>query len=240
MSIRRSRPAGSVQGASRTRRFRSGRRSRRKRRRLTPRPRPMASRSAPSLRRTIRRFWCWTASSRRNPSIRCFSSRNAASPGTIGQATILSSCSACSRPTRPRNSIAFLLGKARAPVQAGAHQRPVRLCRRRIRRTRPYPVPALCRAGGDVLPRPAGAAGPRPLSAVPGRHQASRLQDAHADRGRSRDRQDPRIRRRSCAGWRRPRQFFGQRGDRRRRPPRSASTTFRKSMSPRSRCIRAA
>ena len=65
-----------------------------------------------------------------------------------------------------------------AAVQAGAHQRAVRLCRRRLRRARPHAVPALRRARRDVLPRPAGAARARPLSAVPGRHQAARLQDA--------------------------------------------------------------
>ena len=80
----------------------------------------------------------------------------------------------------------------------------------------------------------------RPLSAVSSGHQAARLQDAHADRRRSRDRQDRRIRRRSRAGWRRPRQFFRHRCDRRRHRARSASTTFRKSISPRSRSIRAA
>ena len=173
----------------------------------------MASRSAPNLRRAIRRFWCWTANSKRNPSIRCFSSRNAASPGTIGRrqsrARARRAVALRGRGSRSR----YLLGEAARPVQAGAHQRAVCLYRRRIRRTRPYPVPALCRAGGDVLRRPAGAAGPRPLSAIPGRHQTSRLQDAHADRGRSRDRQDPRIRRRPRPGWRRPRQFFGHRGD---------------------------
>ena len=143
-------------------------------------------------------------------------------------------------PYETAEAIAFLLGEAQRRLQAGAHQRPVRLCRRRIRRTRPYAVPALCRAGGDVLPGSSGPAGARPLSAVPGRHQAARLQDAHADRGRSRDRQDHRIRRRPRAGWRRPRQFFGHRRDGWRRRWRSASTTFRKSTSPRSRCIRAA
>ena len=45
-------------------------------------------------------------------------------------------------------------------VQAGAHQSPVCLYGRRIRWTRPYAVPALCRAGCDLPPRPSGAAGP--------------------------------------------------------------------------------
>ena len=155
------------------------------------------------------------------------------------QPKVSSSCSACSRPTRPRRRSRSARRGAR-PVQAGAHQRAVRLYGRRIRRTRPHAVPALCRAGGDVLSRPPGPARARSLSAVPGRHQAACLQDAHADRRRSGDRQDQRLRRRSRPGWRRSRQFFGQRRDRRRHRARSASTTFRKSTSPRSRCIRAA
>ena len=44
-------------------------------------------------------------------------------------------------------------------VQAGAHQRPVHLCRRRLRRARPHAVRALRGAGGDVLSRPSGPAG---------------------------------------------------------------------------------
>jgi len=43
------------------------------------------------------------------------------------------------------------------------------------------------------LPGASGPAGPRPLSAVPGRHQAARLQDAHAHRRRPCDRQDHRV-----------------------------------------------
>ena len=112
--------------------------------------------------------WCWTANSRPNPSIRCFSSRKAGSPGTTPAARTSSSCSACSRPTRPRSRSRSCSAR-RARLQAGAHQRPVRLYGRRIRRTRPHAVPALCRAGGDVLSRPSGPARARPLSAVPGR-----------------------------------------------------------------------
>ena len=107
-------------------------------------------------------------------------------------------------------------GQYQRRLQAGAHQRSFRLCRRRIRRTRPYPVPALCRVGGDVLSRSPGPARLRPLPAVPGGHQAARFQDAHADRGRSGERQDCRIRRRPHLGWRRPRQFLGHRGEGRR------------------------
>ena len=63
-------------------------------------------------------------------------------------------------PYEAADLIAHLLGRGPRPVQAGAHQCAVCLCRRRLRRTRPHAVRALCRAGGDVLRRPAGAAGP--------------------------------------------------------------------------------
>ena len=125
----------------------------------TPRPRPMASRSAPNLRR---KSGAAGARPRVRDAIRRSDVSRAgepASPGTTRAAKASSSCSACSRPTRRRKSIAYLLGEARAPVQAGAHQCAVCLYRRRLRRTRPYAVPALCGAGGDVLPRPSGAAG---------------------------------------------------------------------------------
>ena len=81
-------------------------------------------------------------------------------------------------------------------LQAGAHQRQLRVLRRRIRRTRPHAVPALRRVGGDVLPESSRPARQQPLRAVSIGDQATRLQDAHADRGRSGDRQDRRICRR--------------------------------------------
>ena len=65
-------------------------------------------------------------------------------------------------------AVAFMLGKARAPFKPA-----------RINSHFAYMGGGF---GGDVLPWPAGAPRPRPLSAVPGRHQASRLQNALADR----------------------------------------------------------
>src|SRR5262249_31009726 len=100
--------------------------------------------------------------------------------------------------------------------QAGPHQRKFCLLRRGIWRTRPHAIPALRRAGGGVLPQPSGAARQQPLRAVSIGNQAARLQDAHAHRRRSGDRQDGRICRRPCIGWRRPRQFFGHRRERER------------------------
>ena len=204
-------------GTFRTASCRSGRRSPQRRAAPTPRPRPTASRSAPSLRANDP----GAAGARprvRDPVGRPDVPRAGMRPRLVRRraARTSSSCSACSRRTRPRESLAFLLGEAQPAVQAGAHQRAVRLCRRRLRRPRPHAVPALRGARGDVLARPAGAARARPLPAVPGRHQAARLQDAHADRRRSRDRQDHRLRRRPRARRRRPRQLFGQRRDRRR------------------------
>ena len=62
-------------------------------------------------------------------------------------------------PYEAAESIAFLLGEARAPFKPAHIKRPFRLYGRRLRRPRPYALPALCRAGGDVLSRPSGAAG---------------------------------------------------------------------------------
>src|SRR5262249_7532648 len=53
---------------------------------------------------------------------------------------------------RERGSHRVPSGRSQRCFQAHAHQRSIRLCRRRIRRTRPYPVPDVRCAGGDVLP----------------------------------------------------------------------------------------
>ena len=150
-SIRRCRKAGSARAASRTRRCRSGRRSPRRPSRPTARPRPTARRSAPSSPPTIPDCWCSTASSRPSRSIRCSSSRKAASPGTTQKDNRLELVLGVQSPYEAADSVAFLLGKAK--LQAGAHQCAVRLCRRRLRRARPYAVPALRRARRDVLSR---------------------------------------------------------------------------------------
>ena len=75
-----------------------------------------------------------------------------------GKSGSSNSCSACSRPTR-RRSRSRICSARPARLQARAHQRPVHLYRRRLRRPRSHAVRALCGAGGDVLSRPAGAAG---------------------------------------------------------------------------------
>ena len=125
----------------------------------TARPRPMASRSAPSSPRTIRRCWCSTANSKPNRSTRCFWSRKAGSPGTTRSAKKLELVLGVQSPYEAAESIAFMLGKARAPFKPAHINGQFAYRRRRLRRTRPYAVPALRRAGGDVLSRPSGAAG---------------------------------------------------------------------------------
>ena len=127
--------------------------------RPTPRPRPMASRSAPS-------------SMPNNPALlvldREFETQSV-DPMFLEPESGLAWYDRQGRQarTRARRAVALRgggVGRVSArqgprAVQAGADQRPVRLCRRRLRRARPHAVPALCRARGDVLSRPAGAAG---------------------------------------------------------------------------------
>ena len=79
-----------------------------------PKPRPMAKRSGRNLQRTIRHFWCWTASSKRSRSTRWLSSRKAALPGTTPDARTSISLSACNRPHEIATAIAYLLGNAQA------------------------------------------------------------------------------------------------------------------------------
>ena len=146
-------------GTSRTRGFRYGRRSRPRPDAPTRKPRPTASRSAPSLREQ-------SGAAGAGPRIR----------DPIGRPDVpragMRSCLVRHRrkklelvlgvqsPYEAAESVAFLLGKARAPLQAHAYQRSVRLYGRRIWRTRPHALPALRRIGGDVPPRPAGPARP--------------------------------------------------------------------------------
>ena len=149
---------------------------------------------------------------------------------------------------RARRAVALRgRGSARISCSAtpGRRFKPARIntqfayMRRRIRRTRPYPVPVLCRAGGDVLPG-------RPVRLAHDRYQQFQAGiKRHAFKMRTRigvDRATGKIIAFAAdhvldgGGLA---NFSGTRCDRR-RPRRSASTTFRKSMSPRSRCIRAA
>ena len=101
--------------------------------------------------------------------------------------------------------------------QAEDDQRAVRLCRRRVRRPRPYADAVVRDAGRDLLQRSCGAPRARPLPAIPGGHQAPRFHDANARRLRSHDRQDSRVDSRSRARRRRHGQLLDQRRRRRRR-----------------------
>ena len=109
------------------------------------RPRSTASRSAPSLPRTIRTSSCWTANSRRNPSTRCSSSRKPVSRWYDGRGQ-----DARARGRRPvaagSGRVGGLSPRRRAAFQAGPDPHAFRPCRRRLRRPRPYDLPALRRA----------------------------------------------------------------------------------------------
>ena len=174
----------------------------------TPKPRPMASRSAPNLRRTIRRCWCWTANSRRNPSTPMFLEPECGLAWYDAAARTSNSCSACSRRTRPRNSIAFLLGKARAAFKPA-----------RINAQFAYVGGGF--GGRDHTPFPLYVAlaamffPGRPVRLAHDRYQQFQAGiKRHAFKMHTRIGVDRatgkicRIRRRPCAGWRRPREFF--------------------------------
>ena len=82
-----------------------------------PKPRTMASRSGLNSRRTIRRFWCWTANSRPSRSTRCFSSRKAALPGSTRRARTSSFVVGSQSPYEVASAVAYLLGEAEAAVK---------------------------------------------------------------------------------------------------------------------------
>jgi len=115
MFTRRSRTVWSAPNTSRIRNSRYGHRWRCRRRSPTPRPRSTASRSALNLRRAIRPFWCWTANSRTHQTTACFSSRNAASPGTTRAARISNSCSGCSLRSRTQKPSCSFWAKPSLP-----------------------------------------------------------------------------------------------------------------------------
>ena len=186
-------------------------------------------------RERSRPCWCSTANSRPSPSTRCSSSPNAASPGTTPAARTSSSCSACSRRSRRRSAS--------------------RSCSaRRARAFKPARINAQFAyigggfGGRDHTPFPLYVAlaamffPGRPVRLAHDRYQ--QFQGGikrHAFKMRTRigvDRASgkmTRVRRRPRARRRRPRQLFGQRRDGRRHRARSASTTFPRSTSPRSR-----
>ena len=142
---------------------------------------------------------------------RCFSSRNAASPGTTRAARTSSSCLGCSLRSKTRRPSCTCSAKPRAdfkPARINAHFAYIGGGFGGRDHT---PFPLYVALAGMFFPdRPVRLAY-RPLSAVPGGHQTARIQNTHADRGRSRERQARRIRRRPHIGWRRPRQFLGHR-----------------------------
>ena len=115
MSIRRSRQAGSARDASRTSPLPIWSPLAEEAGRPTPRPRPMASRSAPNSRPKIRPAG---AGSRVRDAIgRSDVSRAGRRPRLVRQdsAKASNSCSACSRPTRPRSRSRICSAKPARP-----------------------------------------------------------------------------------------------------------------------------
>ena len=237
-SIRPFRKAGSARANSRTPRCRSGRRSPRRRRRPTPRPASTARRSAPSspakdpgllvLDRDVR-----------DPVGRPDVPRAGMRPRLVRQEGQQARAGA-RRAVALRGGGVDRASARQGEVQAGAHQCAVRLCGRRLRRARPHALRALCGARRDVLSRQAGAARARPLPAVPGaasnamRSRCSRASASTARRERSAPSRPIMCSTAAASPTSRPT------SRRPRRPRRSASTTCRRSTSPRWRCIRAA
>ena len=86
-------------------------------------------------------------------------------------------------PFEVASAVAYLLGDAAAAVKPARINLNSAYCGGGIRRTRPHPVPALRRAGGDVLRQSSGPAREQPLRAVSIGDQAARIQDPHADGG---------------------------------------------------------
>ena len=86
-------------------------------RRLCQRRRPMASRSAPSLRRTIRRCWCSTANSRRNPSIPMFLEPECGLAWYDSGRKNLELVLGVQSPYEAAEALAYLLGKRARPFK---------------------------------------------------------------------------------------------------------------------------
>ena len=98
-------------------------------------------------------------------------------------------------PAEMATAIADLLGNGQAPFKPAHINISFASCGGGFRRARPHAVPALRRIGSAVLAQSSSPTRQQPLRAVSIRGQATCLQDAYADRGRSGDRQDGRIRR---------------------------------------------
>ena len=240
-SIRRSRKAGSARARSRTRRCRSGRRSPRRPRRPTPRPRPTASRSAPSSPRRIRTLLVLD---------REFETQSVDPMFLEPEGGLAWYNGKDGKPrARARRAVALRGGRSRSPILLGKARAPFKPAR--INAQFAYLGGGF--GGRDHTPFPLYVAlaamffPGRPVRLAHDRYQQFQAGiKRHAFKMRSRigvDRATGRIhglRRRPCPGRRRARQLFAPASPWWPPPPRSASTTSRRSTSPRSRCIRAA
>ena len=151
-----------------------------------------------------------------------------------------SSCSACSRPTRRRSRSRILLGEASAPFKPARINAQFAYLGGGFGGRDHTPFPLYVALAAMFFPgRPVRLAHDR-YQQFQARHQAARLQDAHRGSASiarpARSRPSPPI---TC--WMAAASPIFRPASRPSAPPaRSASTTFRRSTSPRSRCIRAA
>ena len=123
-----------------------------------------------------------------------------------------------------------LAGREQCAGHGGqGYRRPLRLCRRRLRRPRLLDLSALRSDRRAVLAGQAGPAGQQPLRPVSVRAEAPRLQHPQPDRGRQGERKNDGVRLRSGTRRRRPCQSLRRRCARRRGGDRSACTTCRRS-----------
>ena len=137
-------------------------------------------------------------------------------------------------PMEVTESLAYLLGEARPEFKPAKIHAPFRLSGRRLRRPRSHDHAALYRARRDVLSRPSGAA--RATTATSSFSRASSEQSSRCTRA-SASIAPPAgsapLWPITCPRWRWARQLLGAGRATSRRRPRSASTTFPRSTSPR-------
>ena len=117
----------------------------------------------------------------------------------------------------------------RSGASRRSDRRPLRLCRRRVRRQGPHDLSALHRAGRPVLAGPAGASRQRSLRSVSVRHQAPCRSRAQPHGGRPRDRADRGLRRPTRISTAAASPISPPRSPSSARPLRSASMTCRRS-----------
>ena len=162
---------------------------------------------------TTRACWCWTASSRPNPSTRCSSNRKAVLPGTTQSRKNLEIVLGVQSPYEAATAVAFLLGEARDGFKPAHIQTHFAYFGGGFGGRDHTPFPLYVALAAMFFPG-------RPVRLALDRYQQFQSGiKRHAFKMRTRigvdrvDRQDHSLRRRPRAGRRRPRQFLAQCGD---------------------------